>query len=182
MKPFVLENIQIELQWPEIAVAVAQDIDDGTPYLGEVDPQGVSDSDPLIVKLLDIGKEYGLIFEKQNFYTGSSYLPLRGSVPWHNDDGIGLLLNWIVASKNLEGYTDSLSHNACHLLTRHGQLEIKAGDIFVFNGNAGHAWISNSQCMLVQTTVKATRSKRGKKALSVTHDTVHRPLEALPNG
>jgi len=164
MKPFVLENIQIELQWPEIAVAVAEEIDNGTPYLGEVDPQGASDNDPLITKLLDIGKEYGLILKKQSFYTGSSYTPVRGSVPWHNDNGIGLLLNWLVASKDLAGYKDCLSHNDCHLLTRHGQLEIKTGDIFVFNGNIGHAWISNSQCMLVQTTVKAIRLKWGKKS------------------
>jgi hypothetical protein len=114
-------------------------------------------NDPLIAKLLDVGQEHGLAFKEQSCYTGSSYLPIRGSVPWHNDSGIGLLLNWLVMSANLEGYKDCMYHNDCHLLTRHGQLEIKVGDIFVFNGNIGHAWISNSQCMLVQSTVKAIR-------------------------
>jgi hypothetical protein len=157
MKPHVLKNIQIDFQWPEIANAVREDLGNGRPYLGEIEPQAAGNNDPLIAKLLDVGQEHGLAFKEQSWYTGSSYLPIRGSVPWHNDSGIGLLLNWLVMSANLGGYKDCMYHNDCHLLTRHGQLEIKVGDIFVFNGNIGHAWISNSQCMLVQTTVKTMR-------------------------
>lgn len=170
MKPQVLDNIQIDFQWPKIASAVMEELDScesrirrgGGAYLGEVDPQAVRNDDPLIAKLLDVGREHGLVFRQQGWYMCSSYLPIRGSVPWHDDSGIGLLLNWLVKSKDLVGYKDCLSHNDCHLLTRHGQLEITVGDIFVFNGNIGHAWVSNSQCMLVQTSVKAIRNtKRG---------------------
>ena len=160
MKPHVLKNIQIDFLWPEIASAVMEELDGGGTYLGEVDPQAVRNDDPLIAKLLDVGQEHGLVFKQQGWFTGSSYLPIRGSVPWHDDSGIGLLLNWLVKSKDLVGYKDCLSHNDCHLLTRHGQLEIKVGDIFVFNGNIGHAWVSNSQCMLVQTPVKAIRNTK----------------------
>lgn len=166
MKPHVLKNIQIDSLWPEIAKAVKQNLDNEGKYLGEVDPLFTKKDDPLMAKLLDVGEQCGLVFRQQNRYTGSSYLPICGSVPWHDDSGIGLLLNWLVASRNLEGYKDCLSHNNCHLLTRHGELEIKAGDIFVFNGNIGHAWISNSQCMLVQTTVKATRPAKKKQRVS----------------
>lgn len=160
MKPQVFQNIQIDLHWPEIAKAVKEDLDNGRTYLGEVDPQAARNDDPLIAKLLNVGEECGLVFKQPGWFTGSCYLPICGSVPWHDDSGIGLLLNWLVTSKNLEGYKDCLSHNDCHLLTRHGQLEIKVGDIFVFNGNIGHAWVSNSQCMLVQTPVKAIRNTK----------------------
>ena len=168
MKPQVLDNIQIDFQWPEIAAKVEKELDKDDVYLGEIKPQSARNDDPLIAKLLDVGKEHGLVYRKQNFYPGSSYvfypsssyLPIRGSVPWHDDDGIGLLLNWLVASRDLHGYKDNLDYNKCHLLTKHGQLRVQVGDIFVFNGNIGHAWVSNSQCVLVQTRVSASRKKK----------------------
>jgi hypothetical protein len=74
MKPHVLKNIQIDFQWPEIANAVREDLGNGGPYLGEVEPQAAGNNDPLIAKLLDVGQEHGLAFKEQSCYTGSSYL------------------------------------------------------------------------------------------------------------
>ena len=159
MKPFVLQNERIEWEWPDAAARVKRVLEGADKYLGEVDPMAVGQDDPLLVRLLQVGNDHGLSYKHQHFYVGSSYLPINGSVPWHEDQGIGLVLNWMVHSMDLEGYQDSLNHNRCHLLTRHGQLQIGVGDIFVFNGNVGHAWISNSKCMLVQTTVSASRRK-----------------------
>jgi hypothetical protein len=116
MKPHVLRNIQIDFQWPEIANAVREDLGNGKPYLGEIEPQAAGNNDPLIAKLLDVGQECGLTFKKQSWYTGNAYLPIRGSVPWHSDSGIGLLLNWLVMSADLEGYKDCLIGEECKLL------------------------------------------------------------------
>jgi hypothetical protein len=108
MKPHVLKNIQIDFQWPEIANAVREDLGSGKPYLGEIEPQAAGNNDPLIAKLLDVGQECGLTFKKQSWYTGRSYLPIRGSVPWHNEKKLQFF-----QAKNVSFYF-------MHILSQHG--------------------------------------------------------------
>ena len=76
-----------------------EELDGGGDTSGRSSRKAAGNDDPLIAKLLDVGQEHGLVFRQQGWFTGSSYLPIRGSVPWHDDSGIGLLLNWLVKSK-----------------------------------------------------------------------------------
>jgi hypothetical protein len=69
---------------------------------------------------------------------------------------MGTVLSWMidirpinaVQERNSSGdYVELFVSGVNHLL------KIKSGDVFIFDANVDHAWISNMNCMLVQLTV-----------------------------
>jgi hypothetical protein len=132
-------------------------------WLGDVDPIGVARDHEYMKKLLEFGAGFSLKYKSQSLYTGPCFLPLHGSVGWHHDEGIGHLLNWIISIENLSGTDLNSSDYPCLLAQSGGkvwQIEgLREGDIFIFNGNLGHAWFSNNSCLLVQTTVSVGRTR-----------------------
>jgi hypothetical protein len=158
MKPFILGNRQpfgptVHLI-KKARILSAHDI-----YLGGVDPCALPIGDPSTEPMFEEGKNYNYFYRDQDNYTGLSYLPLQGSVGWHTDFGIGLLLNWLVSEKQINGHKED-TYSCPQLITKHGALDLKVGDIFIFNGNLGHAWISNKKCLLLQSPVSARRKPR----------------------
>jgi len=83
-------------------------------------------------------------------------LPLSGSILGHEDDCMGTVLSWMtdirpinaVQERNTSGDYVELFVSGMDRLLR-----IRSGDVFSFNSNMHHAWISNMNCMLVQLTV-----------------------------
>jgi hypothetical protein len=84
-----------------------------------------------------------------------AFVPISGSAGWHTDPGLGTLLSWVVWA--------TPAKNPPQLITSHGGLFVDKGDIFVFNANKGHAWISNTCCVMAQIPV----SKFYNKAIEV---------------
>jgi hypothetical protein len=87
------------------------------------------------------------------------FTTLKGSSSWHTDEGLGLLLNWMV-------YYDRHSFQIASglrfptLITEDCSLnavEIGLGDVFVFNANRGHAWVSNWDCAFLQIPVQLSQ-------------------------
>lgn len=52
---------------------------------------------------------------------------------------------------------NSLGDDA-QLITRHGPLDMRQGDLCVFDSDQGHAWLSNAACVMVMATVTRQRS------------------------
>lgn len=105
---------------------------------------------------------WGFKPRKSALYGPGSIIPIVGSIGWHTDPGLGSVMCWLL-------YSDFPSHICQHngmtsnssylrpgkpgLITSHGSLEISQGAIFVFNANNGHAWVSNTRCVLAQIPV-----------------------------
>lgn len=165
MKPQILGQINPQLEVPGYNENFFSEIfDRRMSWLGDVDPIGVEPTNKYLKKLMEFGEECGLSYRKQDYYTGPCFLPLRGSTGWHKDEGIGHLLCWVLHQDHFHESMTPLEPSA--LLCQSGgkviQLErLKVGDVFIFNGNCGHAWISNENCVLAQITVAVKRGHTG---------------------
>jgi hypothetical protein len=124
--------------------------------LGEVEPKAVGIENEFIKELLRLGLTHANLKHKPcRSYNSSSILLLNGSVGMHDDNGMGLLLNWVLKVNNLS--RSKWSSHGPELITKQECLEIREGDVFVFDANKDHAWLSNNMCLLAQVTVKKTR-------------------------
>jgi hypothetical protein len=131
-------------------------------YFGDVDPVGLPTSNPYMKELLKFGAKHGLKYRPSRYYTGPCLLPIHGSVLWHDDAGIGYILNWVVeVNKISRSITENLSTPSLLSVFKREIIQIESlrpGDIFIFNGNVGHAWQSNESCLLAQVTVSVPRA------------------------
>ena len=104
---------------------------------------------------------------RSELYGSGSILPIVGSIGLHTDPGLGNVLCWLL-------YSDFPSHICQHrgmtstgsyqrpkpeLITSHGSLTVSQGEFFVFNANNGHAWVSNTRCVLAQIPVSKLPTK-----------------------
>jgi hypothetical protein len=126
-------------------------------YMGDVDPLTISPDLKSYGILRDFAIENGFKPVYRPMFANNCILPLAGGVGWHKDEGIGLILNWVLHETPHK--QDVCRHNM-QLIYPNGAIDVAPGHVFVFNGNQGHAWHSNSRCVLVQMTVAKMRSKK----------------------
>jgi hypothetical protein len=79
-----------------------------------------------------------------------SILLIGGSVPVHQDKGMGLLLSWLIHQEQIQGVLDCYP---TQLVTRTRDLDLKVGDVFVFDSDQDHGWISNTMTLLIQMSI-----------------------------
>jgi hypothetical protein len=105
---------------------------------------------------------------RSKLYGSGSILPIVGSIGLHTDPGLGNLLCWLLYSDvpshicQHKGMTSNGSHlrpGKPELITSHGSLTVSQGEFFVFNANNGHAWVSNTRCVLAQIPVSKLPTK-----------------------
>lgn len=126
--------------------------------LGYIDPDRLTNNDPLVHKLLSFLKEFSYSYRWCNSYSDVCLLHLSGSVFPHVDKGLGLMANWLIYYKELDwyrGYNKQLKslEEKPMLLSKGGNLDLSLGDVFIFDGDEEHGWLSNCHCTLVQITV-----------------------------
>jgi len=98
----------------------------------------------------------GYTFRKSlNYYASCSLIYVSGCIEWHDDPGYGVCASVLLYQNKRKGYD-----NFCQLLTRHGGLSLRIGDVFVFDANKGHAWLGNVDCLLAMMTTKKVRGKK----------------------
>jgi len=127
-------------------------------YLGEVDPITLDPTFLCYKRLQAFAEDNGYKLSQVRLYNSSSILPLCGSVGMHDDEGMGLLMSWIVHYEELSESFNSYDY--MQLVYPGGALDLKLGDVFVFNADKPHAWISNSRCVLIQLAVKKSRARK----------------------
>lgn len=125
---------------------------DSSVLLGEIEPSQLIPSDPMCASLLALLPVYGLKKRDPRWYGSPTFLQLKGSVGMHKDSGFGNVLSWFVKKQTIGGeYADDES---VQLITKSADpLNLEVGDVFIFNANYDHAWISNFDCMLLQVAV-----------------------------
>lgn len=158
MKPMILGSLNPLKGMPKEAKKAV--LSSRSSLLGEVFPTELPASNPYIRKLLAFADDCNFTYRKQNWYTGSCVTPLAGTIPWHVDEGIGLLLCWLVSNRKFRGLpANEINPMLLSWYNRRVEVvdDIKVGDVFIFDGSKHHAWESNSHCILIQTTVKRKR-------------------------
>ncbi len=126
-------------------------------WLGDVEPLDLETPSDCYQALLKHALQHDLKPSPVPHYNDKCILPLAGSVGWHHDDGMGLLLSWLIHESQLSRKEHASDKQ---LIYPGGAIDVRVGDVFLFNANKGHAWYSNSRCTLAQMTVTKTRSRK----------------------
>jgi len=125
-------------------------------YLGDIEPRSLKLTDDLVKPLADFASGKGLEYKKVIGYATPCLLPLSGSILEHEDWGMGTVLSWMIDIRPINAVQERNTSGDYVELFVSGMdrlLRIKSGDVFIFDPNVHHAWISNMNCMLVQLTV-----------------------------
>ena len=125
-------------------------------YLGSIDPVSLKLTDDLVKPLADFASGKGLEYKEVIGYATPCLLPLSGSILCHEDEGMGTVLSWMIDIRPINAVQERNTSGDYVELFVSGMdrlLRIKSGDVFIFDSNVHHAWISNMNCMLVQLTV-----------------------------
>lgn len=125
--------------------------------LGEVAPFTTLLTEDKCFQLLNRrAEDEGFVYRDNcKFYGTRQIILVSGSVGEHRDEGLGLVLSWLIYQKPLKGKT--AANHSCYLQTRNGEHAVTLGDIFLFNATHYHAWMSNFDCALAQITVSKSR-------------------------
>jgi len=145
----VLGNIETPTEFPLIY---------SPSYLGDIEPRSLKLTDDLVKPLVDFSSGKGLEYKKVIRYATPCLLPLSGSILCHEDDGMGAVLSWMIDIRpinTVQGRDPSGDYVELFVSGMDRLLRIKSGDVFIFDSNVHHAWISNMNCMLVQLTVSS---------------------------
>lgn len=128
-----------------------------TCELGQVMPFASLPPEDKCFQLLKKRAEYeGFVYrDKCKFYGSREIILVSGSVAEHRDEGMGLVLSWLIYQKPLKG--KSAAEYSCCLQTRKGEHAVTLGDVFLFNATHNHAWMSNFDCAIAQITVSKPR-------------------------
>lgn len=100
----------------------------------------------------------------EDYYPDIVFLPVRGSSGWHKDyePENALTLSWLIHCEPLisPGLDGNYSSPHPTLIVKYPQdtvvREIMVGDVFVFDHQYHHVWVSNWQYVLVQMPLSLT--------------------------
>lgn len=125
--------------------------------LGQIAPfKSLLPEDKCFQLLNKRAEDEGLVYrDKCEFYGERQIILVSGSVGEHRDEGMGLVLSWLIYQKPLKG--KGALDCSCYLQTRNGEHAVNIGDVFLFNATHHHAWMSNFDCALAQITVSKPR-------------------------
>lgn len=123
------------------------------PELGEIEEVEAEIQDQAIQAIIKAAENNGYKYAGNRYhYSNYCYDIINGAVGWHRDPGLGKVALALLNN----GHND---RGDCQLITKHGALRVYQGDVFVFNADADHAWISNSWCIIATVTVSKSRRK-----------------------
>jgi hypothetical protein len=158
MQPSVLKS-----NWGEHLVIPDEDlarVQKWEPFLGDVGPCKASANSPILSELLALVPGW-----KQNLNTDYGkwdVTRIKGSVGVHTDESYSWVLCWLCdLTKAVDGsvtHPSLVSKNKVELIVggEDGSLqsvEIGHKDVFVFNADRPHAWVSNFECILYQCPI-----------------------------
>ena len=97
-------------------------------------------------------------------YYSLSLTSCKGSVDPHDDPGLGLAALWFVHRKPLHKSQQGWLGEPPVLYGSRQWLDVRLGEIIVFDANKEHAWLSNYHCSMIMQTIKKARRTRNAKA------------------
>lgn len=96
-----------------------------------------------------------------------------GSIGPHDDKSMGLtacaLLSTVNLSRSLvaDDFHDNYESGKCVLFANGQHMHINMGDVFVFNADVKHAWMSNCKWLLQSQAIRRPRSPRRPESKSI---------------
>jgi hypothetical protein len=119
--------------------------------ISEVDSLTGDPADPAFVKLISLTETCGFTYQpNRHLYQSLGWLFCQGSIPWHTDLGLSYIVAWVAR----------LGSEHSELITRHGDLPVKEGDVFAFNADHGHAWLTNNEDPVVFAQITVGRRRK----------------------
>lgn len=159
MKPVIVAN-HSEFT-PELHSILSECSKSCVTAMGEVLPMFyLEDNSELLQGLHRFADSCGLqpLGCKSRSWQPNLVIACGGSIATHQDNGLGALLSWLVYA---EPMIDPPPVDSClELITAGGDLYLRSGDVFVFNANHRHAWLSNAACLFAQVQVRKTKRFR----------------------
>ena len=145
MKPLVIGRIE-KFKLPR----KCRDDWEGEP--GEVDSISASLDEWSFPALVKLAATAGFTPRICQLYASVNFLPVNSSIKWHTDLGSGINVACLAFSNDYLGALPEL-------ITRYGALELRRGDVFSFDADKGHAWVSNEFCVLASITASKQRRR-----------------------
>lgn len=156
MKPFIIESFG-DGPTPFSSWQLSSGLD-SFPLLGDVSTLSASPSDWGFPALIARLEETCFRPIKRRNYDSFDVTFINESVGMHVDDGCGPLAATLVWASGGSDLEHRIVHNRFELITKHGFLPLRLGDMFIFNASLPHAWIAYEACALACMTVKRCRT------------------------
>ena len=93
-------------------------------------------------------------------YSSLSLTYCKGSIQPHCDPDYGLVALWLVSVKQLYRIQSGFESEDPTLYCSKRWLDVRLGEIVVFDADKEHAWLSNYHCSMIMQTVRKTRRTR----------------------
>lgn len=90
-------------------------------------------------------------------YNSLSLTYCKGSIQPHHDPDYGLVALWLVSVKQLHRIQSGFQSEDPSLYGSRRWLDVRLGEIIVFDADKEHAWLSNYHCSMIMQTVKKVR-------------------------
>ena len=130
----------------------------GEVYTAEIDKEQPSNA---LANFFRVLVNSGYAMRESQLFASLSLTYCKGSVQPHDDEGFGLSALWLVSVKPLHKNQREFYPEKPLLYSSKQWLDVRLGEIIVFDTNNEHAWLSNYHCsMIMQTVRKARRTRR----------------------
>jgi hypothetical protein len=120
-----------------------------------VDIAEITSDDSVLVSLRQTAAAKGLIINtswEDRHYGLHNYCFAAGSIFAHEDPGMGLTVGVLVAVADLSRFfRDSMDQ--CALFAEGQHIDIRVGNVFLFDANKEHAWMANCRWLIATQSV-----------------------------
>ena len=127
----------------------------GEVYTAEIDKEQPSNA---LADFFHVLVNSGYAIRESQFSLSLTYC--KGSVQPHDDKGYGLAALWLVSVKPLHKHQREFYPEKPLLYSSKQWLDVRLGEIIVFDADKEHAWLSNCHCSMIMQTVKGVRRTR----------------------
>ena len=127
----------------------------GEVYTTEIDKEQSSNA---LADFCHVLVNNGYAIRESQLFASLSLTYCKGSVQPHDDKGFGLAALWLASVKPL--HKSQWGFEAPLLYSSKRWLDVRLGEIIVFDADKEHAWLSNYHCSMIMQTVKRGRRAR----------------------
>ena len=134
-----------------------KDISIGEVYTAEIK---IDASLKLLSNFFQTLTDNGYIKRDGSPYNSLSLTYCKGSIQPHHDPDYGLVALWLVSVKRLHQNQHGFQSEDPVLYSSKQWLDVRLGEIIVFDTDKEHAWLSNYHCSMIMQTVRRVRRTR----------------------
>ena len=129
----------------------------GEVYTAEIDKEQPSNA---LTDFFRILVDNGYATRESQLFASLSLTYCKGSVQPHDDEGFGLAALWLVSVKPLHKHQREFYPEKPLIYSSKQWLDVRLGEIIVFDTDKEHAWLSNYHCSMIMQTVRRVRRTR----------------------